>query len=94
MMFYCRKAGCRHPEMKNRECFSSKGESCENKVYGCPKCHSNNVTQEISDPCTDGFCILPTEERIKDEYDGFNCCNLSSVSFLVCKNCGYKEYDD
>jgi hypothetical protein len=93
-MYYCKIDKCIHPQWKKNECYTRKGRYCENKVFGCPKCKSTNVRQELTCSCTDGYCKKPEKERTKDEY-GYNCCHMQKeFSFIVCQDCRYTEYDD
>jgi uncharacterized paraquat-inducible protein A len=61
-------------------------------MSACPKCGSKNRHQELTDPCAD--CEKPRNERDQNQYGLCWDCNLSSISFLVCEDCGFKEYDD
>jgi len=65
------------------------------KGFECPKCGSKKLYQKICDPCTDGYCKKPENQRVKDRY-GYNCpnCSLDSVSFIACRECNHMEYDD
>lgn len=56
----------------------------------CPKCGSNDRYQEIDDPCD----VCKKKTGPKDEFGICDGCSLTSVSFLVCRKCGFREYDD
>jgi len=61
----------------------------------CPKCGSNERHQEIYNPCDD--CKKSEAERVKDYLGIYYCCDkgvMWAISFLVCDNCGFREYDD
>ena len=46
-MYYCKTEKCIHKQLQRRECLHRSGRGCENKVYGCPKCHGT-THQELS----------------------------------------------
>lgn len=58
----------------------------------CPKCGSKDRFQELVDPCVG--CTRLEKRNGLDEFGKCWDCNLTTISFLVCRKCGFKEYDD